>query len=118
MINCLYCNSEIDNINKNRKYCSSKCSKLWRRQNIIAYPNQSNIRALKRDYPQDRTCEICGEYSKVLQYHHWSIKNSKAYGLWCCASCHFLANITDKRNITEKLIKIYLDKKQTINSNW
>lgn len=54
---------------------------------------------LKRDYPLNSCCELCGiSKPKKLVYHHWRIENKKAYGLWVCyPQCHILTEALEKQ---------------------
>jgi len=43
-------------------------------------------------------CELCGDDSRVLQYHHWDKKNLDK-GIWVCHYCHWLCEAVEKNKI-------------------
>jgi hypothetical protein len=68
---------------------------------------------IKRPFPKDMKCEICGEIVKKLSYHHWDDDNASR-GIWSCYFCHYGCNFYERRDLKEK----YKELKKYINKNY
>ena len=60
---------------------------------------------IKRTYPENSLCEICGKISKKLGYHHWDDSNP-SQGIWVCTSCHAGCNFWEKSNFYARYIEL------------
>jgi len=80
-----------------KKYLPEILKPRNRKFKLNTYENGKKIilKVLKRDFPKDSCCELCRNKKSRLSYHHWKIKNNKAYGLWLCHFCHGFAEKTD-----------------------
>lgn len=142
---CPFCNKEFLQKHLSQKYCSEKCrARNWKKSNreriknytintmlgstkqdVIDYFNLVNntnrkdvrIKVQKRLYPTDNKCEICGKEAKRLVYHHWLIKNDKAYGLWVCGKCHWVAEVIEQK-LYDNYAQKYIDLKEKINKEY
>lgn len=105
---------------KNKKRLTKE-HKIWQQQTrLITCNNEGkriSIYAKKRVMPKNYECELCHKV-KWLIYHHWLIKDKKAYGLWLCKKCHGLAECIEQ-NLIEEFAKKYMEikKKITISFN-
>ena len=70
------------------------------------------IRGIKRSYPSDGKCEMCGKKTRLV-YHHWKIIGNIIYGIWICQgryACHPFVELYEKG-----LLNKYLRLKISIN---
>jgi hypothetical protein len=66
---------------------------------------------VKRVYPNDKKCELCGNAGH-LSYHHWGeiVLNEPLTGIWACNECHPI--IENPENAFHILSKFALKKEQ------
>jgi hypothetical protein len=78
------------------------------------FNNGKRIKCNKRSYPLDNKCELCGEITNRLIYHHWNNEHLE-FGLWLCSTwkCHWLAENIDSDNFEQRKNK-YLNLKEII----
>jgi hypothetical protein len=141
---CLYCNKIFiikSNKNRGQKFCCKSCyNKYYRQHNadkikkydrnhtlasskidVLQYTNsvgkETAITINKRLYPSNNKCEICGEEKRLL-YHHWELKDKKAYGLWCCTKCHWLSEVMDVLELNINGALKYLELKEKISKEF
>lgn len=81
--------------------------KRWQRKHILQTGGRK-IRVLKRDYPEDECCELCGKEGRRLCYHHWDDTNL-SLGMWICCRCHQIAH-----GIEDGYISKYIELKEEI----
>lgn len=67
----------------------------------------------KRPYPENNSCELCGEcLPKKLAYHHWDDNDLKkgqvVKGLWLCWKCHMMITLREKHLDVFRLYRKYL----------
>lgn len=97
-------------------YCE-KCKKEvrdYRRSNFIGTTNKI-IKVKKRPYPEDDSCELCGERrKKYLVYHHWDDKRPEL-GIWICVNCHTIVGYIEKGK--SFVFKKYTELKSEVNDN-
>lgn len=66
----------------------------------------------KRPYPQYIRCELCGNISKKLDYHHWD-DNNPNLGIWVCYKCHSVCEAIEHQQFTS-ISEKYKEMKKTI----
>lgn len=59
----------------------------------------------KRDYPENKLCEICGNEPKKLSYHHWDDDNPSD-GVWSCHACHAGCNFFEKKDLVDRYVNL------------
>lgn len=64
--------------------------KRYRRKHMLTTGGR-HFRVLKRDYPEDDCCELCGRKTIKIDYHHWDETNL-GIGMWLCYRCHIFAH--------------------------
>lgn len=72
------------------------------------------IRGIKRPYPSNGKCEMCGKKTRLV-YHHWKIIGNVIYGVWICQgryACHPFVELYEKGLLNE-----YLKLKTFINNS-
>lgn len=82
----------------------------WTRNHVLSTKNKQ-IYGNKRPFPEDNSCELCGDEKTRLEYHHYD-DNDLLKGLWLCVRCHIFAEKTDKG-----LQRRYFELKETIFKN-
>lgn len=97
----------------NREHKEQK--RNWQRIHSLGQHNKVIYGLNKRPYPKDGRCEICGQKSKRLFYHHWNDENLNM-GIWVCFNCHQLAELIDK-NYFSKYGEKYLKTKEYLEKN-
>lgn len=68
--------------------------KDYQRQNYMKVSGKT-IRVSKRPQPLNRACEICGNTTRRLSYHHWD-DSHPCMGIWLCTPCHIMAEGVDE----------------------
>ncbi len=126
---CPICNKQFIQSRNDQKCCSKKCNSThynkthkfkYRETRLGTTKNGICIKITvnKRHYPTNEKCELCGTSRKNLTYHHWLIKNGKAYGLWICrGKCHWLVEVIDD-NLIKLFRNKYLKLKKKINNEF
>lgn len=98
---------------KRRKEQGYKSTKDWDREHRLHTPGGRYYGILKRKYPIDEACEICGKKGRKLIYHHWN-DDLPELGIWTCLfPYHGMAH-----GIEDSLIETYLTLKAKINSEY
>lgn len=75
----------------------SEQAKLHRKEHTRATRlgvNGKSVRVDKRERPND-ICEICGNHSIRLCYHHWD-DSKLELGIWVCMFCHHMCEGIEK----------------------
>ncbi len=81
----------MNNWRKENRQKYNATFRRWSRTHIL-HTNGRNIRILKRNYPEDDCCELCGiRTSRCLRYHHWD-DTDLGIGMWICSKCHNFAH--------------------------
>lgn len=80
---CKVCDAERRkrNVEKRRPYMRD-----YRRKHYLVVQGK-NLRIVKRPYPSDDCCELCGRQVRRLEYHHWDDSHPEL-GMWICWYCH------------------------------
>lgn len=107
---------------KGERVISDEYRKWWTANHVgyaTAYSKKHNrihrlhaIYCIKRNYPVDNKCEICGR-QVYLHYHHWGkiIKREHVRGIWVCTLCHRVIENPDR---AFKVLALFAAKKEQI----
>jgi len=128
-VKCKRCGKEFLRTYTGQQYCSDDCLrdklnlKRQQRRTICKQLNNHNaernsvlhgIRCLKRPFPMDGKCEICGKVA-LLGYHHWGeiVRGDWVTGIWVCRSnnCH---SIIERPEESIRILQKFAVKKEQI----
>lgn len=89
---------ENSNPERRKQYDSYYRREINRKFLIVTEDSKGNkirIWTIKRDYPKDNNCELCGRENLLLGYHHWDDEHPHN-GMWVCRSCHMAVEKIEK----------------------
>jgi len=140
---CVRCGNQVIRTGNCQKYCKG-CGKKVKLEYIKKYFSQfkvvgcstyrgqkfwksyisskeKDVRVIKRMFPPDKSCELCGQKPKkrAYNYHHWGEIQKDKYvkGIYVCNRCHGIVEIFDENpNFITKIIEKYLTLRNKIES--
>jgi predicted nucleic acid-binding Zn ribbon protein len=138
---CLCCHKSFVPKRSKGTFCSVACqNKYWREthkeqhqltlrarweKNYLKIRDKNRIRTIKssngaqsftvikRNFPIDGCCELCGKKQIKLPYHHWGeIKDYELLaGIWVCINCH---KIIENPEHSFHVLTLFAQKKEQI----